>query len=98
MNGFRVRMISWLRSLLALQRDQRIAKERARQAFASTGRGHPSCVTIIGESVESIVVRIAYGHTRPPSRAWFSVLRSGEHEVTELAYEDVLPLGEKIWL
>ena len=52
--------------------------------------------SILHSAENSFVIRICYGATRPPSRAWFRV-SDDTRQIEELSFDDVVRYGEKTW-
>lgn len=73
------------------------AEERALAAFGASGRGTRGSTAIVHSTADETVVRVTFGATRPPRRAWFAVPARADAPVRELSFEDVVPLGEKPW-
>jgi hypothetical protein len=58
------------------------------------GRGDSRTTYVIHEAAAGFVVRVCYGDTRPPQRAWFWV--SADFTTCRtLTFEEVAPLGER---
>jgi hypothetical protein len=57
---------------------------------------HRGISSVLHSDELGFVVRVCYGHTRPPGRAWFRVSR-GAADVQELSFDEVRQYGEKPW-
>jgi len=90
-------MIGWIRNTLAERRRGRQAVARAAVAFESKhGQSpHVGISTTIHQDGARCIVRVCYGHVKPPCRAFFVVPDEGEIE--ELQFEDVTQFGECPW-
>jgi hypothetical protein len=69
-----------------------------RHVESRTGdRAHRSGTCVLHSDDLAFVIRVCYGRSKPPSRAWLRVLRSAA-ETQELSFDEVTQYGEKIWL
>ncbi|WP_218932181.1 hypothetical protein [Adhaeretor mobilis] len=50
---------------------------------------------VIATTDDGFIVRLCFGHTKPPSRAYFKIHESGA--VDELEFEQVRQYGERPW-
>jgi len=95
------RMISWIRSTIARwRREWRVNAEAAARAveyFESqkSKQAWRNLCRVIHRDAYHRVVRVCYGKTKPPQRAFFSVPDRGE--IVELEFEDVRQYGERPW-
>ena len=68
-----------------------------RHLEATTGEhGHAGISAVIGEHAGGAVVRVCYGHTRPPQRVWYVVAANGS-VVAELSLAEAAGFGERRW-
>ena len=64
---------------------------------ATTGQvAHRSGSDVIGEDARGVLVRVCYGSSRPPGRAWFAVGGDGSVNA-ELTYAEAAAFGERPW-
>lgn len=66
-------MFAWLRTQKAEWLRRRRAKQVAIQAFQQSIERRPAWASIIGVESNRFVVRVCFGNTRPPHRAYFGV-------------------------
>jgi hypothetical protein len=90
-------MIEWFRRQQAERRRIREAERRAVAAFEATGRGTVAWTGIVSSNAQETVIRVCFGHTRPPTRNWFAVSSQPDAPVRELSWDEVVPMGEKPW-
>jgi hypothetical protein len=92
-------MLPLLYNYFAERRERQEAIAAARQYFedATGSFSHRGLASVIHADPSSMIVRVCYGRTKPPGRAWFRVARS-PRSIEELAFEDVTKYGERPWL
>lgn len=80
------------------RRRKRSAVEAAVRHFgAATGKQARSGISgVIGEREGNLVVRVCYGNTKPPGRAWYLIAPDGAI-AGELSFEEAQGFGERRW-
>lgn len=91
-------MLPQVSRYFAERRERQEAIAAARQYFEdATGSGsHRGLTSVIHADPSFMIVRVCYGRTKPPGRAWFRVARS-PRSIDELSFEDVTQYGERHW-
>jgi hypothetical protein len=78
-----------------------VRRRRAERTAAAWFRQRNATVTymarVLDDNDDRAVVRLCFGNSKPPRRAWVSV-RHGDASVEPLTWDDVVPFGEKPWL
>jgi len=90
-------MLTWIRRKLENRRQNREALRAAVRHFEETGRcdACPGISCVLHSDASSFIVRVYYGHTKPPHRVWFRVSRDLTR-IQELSFDDVRQYGERI--
>lgn len=92
-------MLKSIARWFAWRRHEHEAVEAAIAHLARTTgeQTHRGMCKVVADAPERSVVRLCYGMTRPPRRAWFAVSRTEEPAIRELTWEEAQALGEKPW-
>jgi hypothetical protein len=91
-------MFQFLFRWLALRKAHRDAVAAAVVHFERVRgmKAHAGICGVIAEEPNSYVVRVCYGHAKPPSRAWYRIGCDGEVS-SELTFDEVQQFGEGHW-
>jgi len=89
-----MRFLAWFRNIP----QRRAAVASAVNHFESTKStpAHRGISSVIAKAPEGYVVRVCYGHIKPPGRAWFLVSAEGSI-IAELSFDQVKQHGEEMW-
>lgn len=91
-------MKKWLQHRIKKSSRKREALKRATEVFEleKNESSHQGLSSIIDYNEIRCIVRICYGHTKPPRRAFYSVPLEGK--IKELNFNEVTQYGEELWL
>ena len=83
-------MFKSVRSLIAQHRIRRSAISAALAAFRMNSDERPikSMTIVVATDDDRLIVRVCFGTTRPPGRAWFAVARI-DLATTPLTFDEV---------
>lgn len=78
------------------QHTRREARSAALEFFRTSEgeKPHEGISKAIYFDANGVVVRVCYGHKKPPSRMWFRVSELG---ISKLSFSDVEKYGERQW-
>jgi hypothetical protein len=91
-------VLRWLVSWIDRVRRRRLARAAARRHLeATTGqRSHLVGSTVLGEHAGGLVVRVCYGDTKPPRRAWY-LIGAGGRVARSVSWDEAESVGERPW-
>jgi hypothetical protein len=91
-------MLSFVSKWLhARQRRQSAVKAAISHFEAATGNhAHSGLCEVIGEKDGNFIVRVCFGHIKPPRRKWY-LIGQDYTVIAELSFDEVKPFGERGW-
>src|SRR5258708_4801485 len=94
----RIVMFAGITCFLAHRRERARAIDAAIRRFESVSdrSAHRGISSVLRSDDLGFVVRVCYGHIKPPGRAWFRVLRDTA-KVQELSFDDVRLYRDRRW-
>ena len=92
-----MRLLKKLALIFRKPKQHLAAIDNAREFFQSISsqEDHRSMAKVIASTDDAYIVRLCFGRTKPPSRAYFKIHESGA--IDELEFEQVRQYGERPW-